>query len=72
MTTQLLIDRLRSELPPVFTRKTICKLLGGYLTPGTLRNLDSKGEGPGGVRAKKNILYERETFLAWLEKRMGA
>jgi len=70
MNTQLLIDRLRSELPPVFTRKTASKMLGGYLAVGTLANLDCKGEGPGGVLVKKATIYERETFLQWFERRM--
>lgn len=64
------IDRLRSKLPPTFTRKYIYERLGGYLTPGTLANLDSSGEGPGGIRAGKVVLYERETFLKWLERRL--
>lgn len=70
MTTKDFIDRLRSELPPGFTRKFIYKCLGEYLAPGTLANLDSQGQGPGGIRAGKVILYERETFLKWLEKRL--
>jgi len=64
------ISRIRSELPPTFTRKFICERLGGYLTPGTLANLDSKGQGPGGIRAGKSVLYEREHFLIWLENRL--
>jgi hypothetical protein len=70
MNTQLLIDRLRSELPPVFTRKTASRLTGGYIAAGTLANLDSKGTGPGGVLAGKATLYEREAFLTWLEQRI--
>lgn len=70
MNVQVIIDRLRLELPPVFTRKIVAKLIGGYLTVGSLANLDSLGEGPGGIRAGKSILYERETFLEWLAKRM--
>ena len=69
MYVQVLIDRLRLELPPVFPRKTASKMTGGYLATGTLANLDSKGEGPGGVRTGKSVLYEREAFLSWLEKR---
>ena len=71
MTPKDFIDCLRSELPPLFTRKYICERLGGYLTPGTLANLDSIGQGPGGVRAGKTVLYEKEAFLQWLEQRLG-
>lgn len=70
MTAQLLIDRLRSELPPVFTRRTASKMTGGYLAPGTLANLDSKDEGPGGVLVGKSTLYERESFLEWFQRRI--
>ena len=66
-----LITRLRAEMPPAFTRKVACQLLGGLYSPGTLANLDSSGEGPKGIRAGKAVLYERETFLAWLQKRMS-
>ena len=71
MTTQVLIERLRAEMPPAFTRKMACKLLGGLLSPGTLANLDCSGEGPKGVRVGKAVLYEREIFLKWLEGRMA-
>ena len=71
MTPKDFIERLRPELPPTFTRKYICERLGGYLTPGTLANLDSAGSGPGGIRAGKTVLYEKEHFLAWLERRLA-
>lgn len=64
------IESLRSELPPTFTRKFVCERLGGYLTPGTLANMDSKGCGPGGIRAGKTVLMQRDFFLAWLEQRL--
>jgi hypothetical protein len=68
---QIILNQLRLELPPVFTRRTICKMLGGLLSPGTLANLDCSGEGPKGVRVGKAVLYERENFLGWLQKRMS-
>ena len=71
MATHLLIEKLRAEMPPAFTRKTACKLLGGLFSPGTLANLDSLGDGPRGTRIGKAIVYERESFLVWLQKRMA-
>ena len=71
MSIEVLITRLQAEMPPAFTRKVACQLLGGLFSPGTLANLDSAGEGPIGVRAGKAVLYERESFLAWLQKRMS-
>jgi len=70
MDTQQLINSLRQELPPVFSRKVASRMTGGLFAPGTLANLDSMGQGPGGVRVGKAIAYERERFLAWFEKRL--
>ena len=72
MDVQRLIASLRAELPPCFTRRTASRMIGGYLAKGTLANLDSRGEGPGGIRAKNAVIYEREKFLEWLEARMSA
>jgi hypothetical protein len=68
---QQILDALRRELPPVFTRKLASRLTGGYLSVGGFANLDCRNEGPGGVRVKKTILYEKEAFLEWLERRIG-
>ena len=70
MDAQQLINSLRSELPPIFTRRTASRMTGGYIAKGTLANLDSRGEGPGGVLAKNAVIYEREAFLGWLEQRI--
>lgn len=70
MSVQTIIERLRIELPPVFPRKAVSRYMGEYLVPATLANLDSKGCGPGGVKAGKAVLYERESFLAWLQRRL--
>jgi hypothetical protein len=70
MCTSDFIKCLREELPPVFTRKFISQKLGGYLSPGTLANLDCQGQGAGGIRAGKVVLYEKKAFLIWLEKRI--
>ena len=71
MSVQVIIESLRQSLPPVFPRKTVSRMMGDYLAVGTLANLDSEGRGPGGVRAGKAILYERESFLAWLQERLA-
>lgn len=59
---------LEEALPPVFTRKTASKMTGGLFTPRTLSNLDAAGKGPGSkVRVGKNILYEKNDFIDWLQ-----
>jgi hypothetical protein len=67
---QLILDSLRRELPPTFTRATAAKMTGGLFTAGTLANLDYRGEGPGGSLIGRKMVYERESFVAWLERRM--
>lgn len=67
----ILIEKLRNELPPTFTRQFVCEKLGGILTPKTLANLDSLCEGPASrIRIGKKIGYERDDFLTWFEKRI--
>lgn len=61
------LEKLKNELPPVFTRKTICQKLGGFYTAGTLRNLDSLGNGPRKIKGKHMVLYERDSFIEWLK-----
>lgn len=70
MDTQKFLKSLRQELPPTFTRVVASRMTGGYIAVGTLANLDSKNLGPGGILVGKKILYERETFLSWLEQRI--
>lgn len=66
-----LIRQLRLELPATFTRQYICEKLGGLISPKTLSNLDSKGEGPmSKVALGRRVSYERDDFLDWLEKRV--
>ena len=64
------ISALRQTLPPTFSRAVAADALKGVFSAGRLANLDSMGEGPGGVRIGRVVAYERETFLRWLESRM--
>ncbi len=66
-----IIERLRAELPPTFARTAVPKLTGEIISAGTLANEDSRGTGPEGVfYMGRKAVYERESFLAWLEKRL--
>jgi hypothetical protein len=67
---QRILDSLRRALPPTFTRATAVKMTGGLFTAGTLANLDCLGKGPGGSLIGRKKIYERESFIAWLESRM--
>ena len=66
-----IIERLRAELPPTFARIAVPKLTGEIVSAGTLANEDSRGTGPDGVfYMGRKAVYERESFLAWLERRL--
>lgn len=65
-----LIDSLRKTLPPVFTRQYVVEQLGGLVSVGGLANLESGNKGPDGVKYGKYVLYEKESFLHWLDGRI--
>jgi hypothetical protein len=70
-------DELYNTLPPIFARRSVGKLTGGIIQPGTCANLDSLGlgvgpEGEGRFRIGKKVVYTREAFLKWLEARVKA
>ncbi len=66
-----LLQQLRMELPPTFSRQFVASRLGGLITAKTLSNLDAKNEGPPHkISIGRKIAYERDDFLDWLEKRL--
>ena len=70
MEKDLIFSRLCELLPAFFTRKTASQMLGGYISVGTLSNLDSKSQGPPRVKSGKKTLYERTSFVTWLRSRV--
>jgi len=62
-------EKLLSTLPPIFSRQTASKAIGGLLAPRTLANLDSLGQGPERVQLGRRVGYERDNFVAWLLER---
>ena len=66
MSACFIIDALSNSLPAVFGRSAISKLMPGVIAPGTLANLASQKKGPPCTFARGKVLYERESFLAWL------
>lgn len=66
-----IISALRAELPPTFARTAVPRLTGEIISAGTLANEDSRGTGPEGVfYMGRKAVYERESFLTWLEQRL--
>jgi hypothetical protein len=62
---------LREKLPPIFTRKHVEKLTGGLLTAVNLRKYDVLGRGPKAFKIGRLVGYEKDSFLEWLEQRVG-
>jgi hypothetical protein len=65
-----LIEKLKEELPIVFARKEIERLLPGVVSSKTLANLSSQGTGPPSYRHGRTVIYNRDSFLEWLRKRV--
>lgn len=66
-----LINELRKLLPPIFTRQTASKAMGGLFSPKTLSNLDAAGKGPASKQhIGKKAVYFKEDFLSWLQEKL--
>ena len=61
-----LIDKWPSSM---VAREKISEFTGGIISPGTLANLDCKGEGPPKIRIGRKIAYETKSFVEWLQRR---
>lgn len=67
--SEVLFNKLRLALPPIFSRDEAAKHLGGILKAATLRNIDMLGKGPKiKVRIGRKVAYERDDFVAWLRQ----
>lgn len=63
---------LLSKLPPTIARKDVERQLGGIITPKTLANADSLGDGPmGAFQVGRNVVYPTESLVNWLIGTMG-
>lgn len=61
---------LKEQLPPVIPRKNIGEYLGGLLTERMMANLAWRKEGPAQVRVGRQVAYETEKLLEWLDTRV--
>ena len=66
-----IIESLRQVLPPVFSRQTVEKVLGGIISARTLANLDCKKKGPPRKYLSNTVVYEKNGFLIWLAARLS-
>lgn len=66
------LDGLKELLPPIFSRETACKMIGGIFTPKTLSNFDAAGKGPiRKIKIGKRVAYQKDDFINWLQGIMG-
>lgn len=61
------LEELKKVLPLLFTRRDIQKNLGSIISRGTLANLGKKNGPPYEIIGNKAV-YEKDSFLEWLEK----
>jgi hypothetical protein len=67
--SDILVYIMSRELPPIFCRQDLDKYIGGIFKPKTLKNMDSKGTGPGvAIRVGKKVAYEKNSFIDWFRK----
>ena len=71
LTSNHIIDSLRLNLPPVFNRRKAQEVLGHIISARTLANLDCQKKGPPKLYLSKTVVYERDSFLVWLEPRLS-
>lgn len=60
------IDSLEQKLPPVMARDRLDELLGGIISPSTVKGYDLKGKGPQSFRVGRGVAYPTRPFLVWL------
>ena len=70
MDKSIIIEKLRTTLPPVFGRTEINRLFPGILHNKTQANRDSCGEGCPHYKMGRKVFYDRDVFLEWFEKKI--
>ena len=65
-----LLEYLKVQLPPVFGRTAIEKLMPGLINARTLANDDYKGQGPISYKLGSKRMYKRDDFIEWLSSRI--
>jgi hypothetical protein len=61
------ILKIKQSFPPLFGRQAVKDLLPGVISPKTLANLESLGQGPPFRRlGRKKVIYEKDSFFDWL------
>lgn len=65
---QIDYEQMKAKWPSsVVTRSRVAELTGGILAPGTMANLDSRGEGPPKVNIGRKSAYPLDQFIEWFK-----
>lgn len=68
-----LFDKMAERWPaPGFRRADVGKVTGNLLSPKTLANLHSLGDGPPMLKLRGRAYYEVRPFIEWLRQWTGA
>lgn len=68
MDRQQLLKTLERDLPPSFSRTSVPNFMPGLISSGHLANLSGRGQGPDFIRVGKQVMFEKYSFLEWLDK----
>lgn len=56
------------QYPARFGRQEVEKLFPGIIKAKTLAELACRGEGPPYIKFRRRVVYERESFLRWMDE----
>lgn len=63
-------DEMEKKWPStVVSRNQVRQFTGGMLSPGTMANMDSRGEGPERINIGRKVGYPIKPFIHWLKSR---
>lgn len=66
------VEQLCAKLPPAIAREEVHTLLGGIVSPHTVKAYDLKGEGPcDAYRVGRKVTYFTRSLLEWMVLVLG-
>lgn len=66
------IDVIAAKLPPIIARDALDRVLGGAISPYTVKRYDLEGRGPAGTyRVGRRVTYLTQSLLTWMVLEYG-
>ena len=70
MATAVSLKNMAEKWPSeLVSRESVGQFTGGVLSPKSMANMDSLGEGPESIRIGRKIAYRVDVLISWLESR---